>query len=195
MLFKCSLCSYETDKYYNLKRHQTSIHIENNDDVEYIYLLQEREFVKTNENIYKIGKTKQKNLKRIGNYPNGTILVFQIKCIDCDMNEKIILNKFKEHFIHNKDIGLEYFTGDENKMIDIIYNIVKVNNKAEIEDSLECIKCNKILSSKNYLQKHLIICKGVSNSLECHFCHKIFSSTSSKSHHLKICKNNTMDLS
>jgi len=36
------------------------------------------------------------------------------------MNEKIILNKFKEHFIHNKDIGLEYFTGDENEMIDII---------------------------------------------------------------------------
>jgi len=30
---------------------------------EYIYLLQTREFIKTNENIYKIGKTKQENLK------------------------------------------------------------------------------------------------------------------------------------
>lgn len=31
---------------------------------QYIYLLQEREFIKTNENIYKIGKTKQENCKR-----------------------------------------------------------------------------------------------------------------------------------
>jgi len=31
----------------------------------YIYLLQEREFIKTKENIYKLGKTKQENLKRI----------------------------------------------------------------------------------------------------------------------------------
>ena len=31
--------------------------------INYIYLLQEREFLKTNENIYKIGKTMQENLK------------------------------------------------------------------------------------------------------------------------------------
>ena len=42
---------------------------------EYIYLLQEREFIKTLENIYKIGKSKQENLKRIQNYPNGTELI------------------------------------------------------------------------------------------------------------------------
>jgi len=41
----------------------------------YIYLLQEREFIKTKENIYKLGKSKQENLKRIQNYPNGTILI------------------------------------------------------------------------------------------------------------------------
>lgn len=32
---------------------------------QYIYLLQEREFIKTKENIYKIGKTKQVNNNRI----------------------------------------------------------------------------------------------------------------------------------
>jgi hypothetical protein len=50
------------------------------------------------------------------------------------------------------------------------------------------IKCNKFLSSKRNLEKHLLICKGVSNPLECHLCHKILANSSSKSRHLKNCK-------
>jgi hypothetical protein len=52
----------------------------------------------------------------------------------------------------------------------------------------KCIKCNKILSSKQNLKKHLLICNGVSNPLECHLCHKIYYDSSSKSRHLKLCK-------
>jgi hypothetical protein len=33
-------------------------------EVEYIYLLQEREFIKTNEPIYKVGRTKAEHNKR-----------------------------------------------------------------------------------------------------------------------------------
>ncbi len=58
----------------------------------------------------------------------------------------------------------------------------------------KCNKCLKIFSSKNYLKKHQIICKGISNSLECHICHKIFSCYASKSKHLKICKNKSQQL-
>lgn len=61
---------------------------------EYIYLLQEREFIKTNENIYKIGKSKQSNLKRILNYPNGTILICQHMCNDCNKLEKELIKLF-----------------------------------------------------------------------------------------------------
>ena len=32
---------------------------------QYVYLIQEREFIKTSENIFKIGKSKQENNKRI----------------------------------------------------------------------------------------------------------------------------------
>ena len=42
---------------------------------EFIYLIKEREFIKTKEPIYKIGKTKQENLQRIKSYPNGSILL------------------------------------------------------------------------------------------------------------------------
>ena len=52
----------------------------------------------------------------------------------------------------------------------------------------QCYKCNIILSSKQYLAKHLLICKGLSNSLECHLYNKILSDSSAKCKHLKICK-------
>jgi hypothetical protein len=63
-----------------------------------------------------------------------------------------------------------------------------------LNDDNKCNKCNKILSSKYYLQKHLLICKGVSNPLECHICHKIYSCYASKSNHLKICKEKSQQL-
>ena len=44
-------------------------------DTGYIYLLIEREFIKTNENIYKIGYTKQPNGKRFKD-PSSKILIF-----------------------------------------------------------------------------------------------------------------------
>jgi len=76
----------------------------------YIYLLQEREFIKTNENIFKIGKTKQENLKRLGSYPIGSQLLFQMICYDCDTIVKQLLLIFNEKYISQRDIGYEYFT-------------------------------------------------------------------------------------
>ena len=47
---------------------------------QYIYLLQEREFRKTKEKIYKLGKTKQQHTKRFAQYPKDSILLNQIVC-------------------------------------------------------------------------------------------------------------------
>ena len=79
---------------------------------EYIYLIQEREFIKTNEPIYKIGKTKQENLKRICTYPNGSRLIIQTICSDCDKAETDLIRLFKSKYLLQKDIGNEYFRGD-----------------------------------------------------------------------------------
>lgn len=91
----------------------------------YVYLLQEREFIKTNENIYKIGRSEKENNKRFNQYPNGSILLFQIICINCVKMESEIIKKFKEKFIQRKDIGREYFEGDYKTMINFIYRMVK----------------------------------------------------------------------
>lgn len=95
---------------------------------EYIYLLQEREFIKTNEPIFKIGKTKQLNNKRFCKYPNGSILLFQMICNNCDILEKQIIELFKEKYIIKKDLGHEYFEGCYVSMIENIYMMIKDEN-------------------------------------------------------------------
>jgi hypothetical protein len=170
--YKCSKCSFQSNKRIDIYNHINLVHrenirIKNNDENnEYIYLLQEREFIKTKEPIYKIGKTKQENLKRIKSYPNGSKLLFYNDCIDCDNIEKVILNKFKEHFIHKREIGNEYFMGDYMLMKNIIFDITSnsnyecIKNNEDIEDNEgiesnesneenRCIKCNKKYKTKN----------------------------------------------
>lgn len=93
--------------------------------VQYVYLLQEREFIKTQEQIYKLGKTRQPNNERLKQYPKQSVLLFQMVCKDCDMKEKEILRVFKQKFIHRKDIGQEYFEGVATEMIDEIYRVVR----------------------------------------------------------------------
>lgn len=133
-----------------------------NKNKEFIYLLQEREFINNNELIYKIGKTKQKKLKRVKSYSNGSELLFYISCNNCDEIEKIILNKFKNTFIHKKDIGNEYFMGDYKIMIDIIYNIIKIsNNNENNKDNI----CNKFYKTKKYLIIHQSKCNGLLSQL------------------------------
>ena len=97
-----------------------------------IYLLQEREFINSNENIYKIGRTKQANIQRFNQYPKGSKLLLHIVCDDCDILETELIRDFKNKYIHRKDIGNEYFEGDYKEMIKDIYN--KITNCENIED-------------------------------------------------------------
>jgi hypothetical protein len=65
---------------------------------EYIYLLQEREFIKTNENIYKIGKTKQEHNNRLKGYPKGSVLLLQTICNNCDTMETYLVKIFNNKY-------------------------------------------------------------------------------------------------
>jgi hypothetical protein len=92
--------------------------------IQYIYILQEREFIKTGEPIYKIGKTRQVSLGRFSQYPNGSVLYFQLIVPDCDKLEKMIIRNFKIKYIQRTDIGREYFQGDVFEMMECIYQEV-----------------------------------------------------------------------
>lgn len=94
----------------------------------YIYLLQEREFIKTKENIYKVGMTKKENFTRFHQYPKGSVLLFQMICNNCQEMEKQVLKMFREKFVPKSEIGNEYFQGNYTDMIDVIYFVIKHEN-------------------------------------------------------------------
>jgi hypothetical protein len=97
--------------------------------MEYIYLIKEREFIKTEEEIYKIGRSSQYNAKRINQYPNGSIILLIIFCGNSGEIEKCLIIEFKKLFKQRRDIGLEYFEGCFLKMRDVITeNVKKLDN-------------------------------------------------------------------
>jgi len=129
---------------------------------EYIYLLHPQEFI--NNNIYKIGKTKQENLKRFGNYPKGSVLLYQTVCVNCDITEKEILKLFKTKY--NLMKGYEYFQGDYNEMINDIYqltnNDIKNNNQMNIKNNKNNHEIKKIkITDKNNKEGYLLTSDGI----------------------------------
>lgn len=97
--------------------------------LEYVYLLQEREFIKTGENIFKIGKTKRSNITRFEEYPKDSHLYLHLSCSDCDKLEKEMIKTFKKKFKYRKDIGNEYFQGNVEEMLNTILELrMKANN-------------------------------------------------------------------
>jgi len=97
----------------------------NQDEEHYIYLLHIREFIRTHENVYKIGKTTQPKGKRLSQYPKGSIVLCIIICKNCHKLEKEIIKLFKGKYVFRKDYGSEYFQGDYVSMVTDIVNFIK----------------------------------------------------------------------
>ncbi len=95
----------------------------------YIYLLREREFLQSHQNIYKIGKTNRPILVRLWQYPKGSEIIFLKRVFDCSIVEAKILEIFCKCFTQRQDIGKEYFEGDPNDMMDKIQGIIYMLNK------------------------------------------------------------------
>jgi hypothetical protein len=121
----------------NEKKIETKNNTHNNMKIitfQYIYLIYLREFINSKQNIYKIGKTKQINHKRFSQYPKGSIILYQITCINCDKAEKDLISLFKSNYEHCKNIGNEYFKGNYRIMINDI-NTYIFNSEADINNS------------------------------------------------------------
>jgi hypothetical protein len=90
---------------------------------EYVYLLQEREFL--NSKVYKIGKTKRPINQRMVEYPKGSVPIICIKVSNCDDCEKELIAEFKRFFKHRKDIGNETFEGEEDDFVNMFLQIAQ----------------------------------------------------------------------
>lgn len=112
--------------------------------MQYVYLIRLREFINTNEPLYKIGRTTQEPGKRMASYPKDSEVILFVKVNDCQVIENLIKERFTKKFNHETDKGSEYFSGDVYLMMDEIITIVKYHNddKPEVPD-IKPVKVSK----------------------------------------------------
>ncbi len=84
------------------------------ESLNFIYILKEREFIKSKEHIFKLGYTTKGILARSNGYPKGSKIYVTLPVVGNPELE--IIKRFKELFIHRNDIGNEYFEGSFEKM-------------------------------------------------------------------------------
>lgn len=178
---------------------------------QYIYLLQEREFVNASENVFKIGKSKQINVKRIKQYPKGSILLVQVACSNCDAMEKDLIRIFKKKYTHRSDIGAEYFEGDQADMSRVIYQkvfeympeFIADEQNYEIDDNSSEDEENSKINTKHHTinDSTLSEVEKLKESIRkktrfvCDLCDKCFKSQKGLEYHTehKACKETPYD--
>ena len=117
----------------------------------YIYLIREREFVNTHQNIFKIGRTDAYDVRsRLKSYPSESEVIFFIKVDFSKEVEKRLLKQFDLYFENKSIIGREYYYGEHEKMISLILQDSSlVHLKSEDINTINRYKFFRIL--KNYL--------------------------------------------
>jgi hypothetical protein len=107
-----------------------------------LYLIQEREFIKMKEDVYKFGRTENIS-QRITQYPKGSKLLFAIKITDEKLAENELLKKLSIEFKSRPDIGREYFQGDYKSMMRTIFEYVMFKKDDAITENETDIKKEK----------------------------------------------------
>lgn len=96
----------------------------------YIYLIMMA------DGVYKVGRTQQDygtHLKRLKSYPPDSQIVYVSKVQgDVVSIEGEIIGMFRSEFVKHIR-GNEYFTGDENRMVDIIHGVTTVKPATRLE--------------------------------------------------------------
>jgi hypothetical protein len=92
-----------------------------------IYLIHEREFVRLEEDVFKLGTSK--NLQnRVKNYPKNSLVILQMECECRNAIEKDLLKIFREKF-GSTIYGREYFRGNKKEMVKIITEYINEYQK------------------------------------------------------------------
>jgi len=109
----------------------------------FIYLIKEREFVKSCEQVYKIGKTAQTAGKRFSGYPKDSIIEIYLHVTDHNKCESDLIRIFDGLFKKRTDIGTEYYEGNRILMLNEIIKCISpleenetpiINNQVAIDN-------------------------------------------------------------
>ena len=90
----------------------------------HLYCLIEREFIKSGEKIYKVGKSVHLS-QRMNSYPKGSVIISIFKVNDCHMTEKLLLKRLDQElsFRNAREIGREYYEADLTSLLKIFIEV------------------------------------------------------------------------
>jgi len=91
-------------------------------EMEYVYLIREREFRRLGENVLKIGKSRQLNCQRKNQYPKFSELYGIVSVSSGNDVETKLKREFKKNF-RQREYGHEYFEGDLKSMVKLFLEI------------------------------------------------------------------------
>lgn len=132
--------------------------------MEHIYLIHEREFITTNKNIYKIGRST--NIKnRMMNYPKGSDILLILHVSNCTLIENLIKKEFNNKYILRKEYGLEYFEGNKDDMIIDIFTINSNYMSLCNIKNVKSLPSNTIPNAQCNIQPNIIPNNTSSNTL------------------------------
>jgi len=99
----------------------------------YVYLLQLREFVRNNENVFKLGKTTQLPNTRLRGYPKQSRVILFIEVEDCHTTEATLKKEFDERYTHEARYGREYYSGELLQMKETFKRVTQESDEAEVQ--------------------------------------------------------------
>jgi hypothetical protein len=104
----------------------------------YIYFVIEREFLKSQENVIKLGRTKNLE-RRMKQYPKGSAMLAAAFVTDAKEAEGALQCAFRAAFTRRKDIGNEYYEGHPHTMLMVFHNVASkyMPHSANAVDTLD----------------------------------------------------------
>lgn len=109
-----------------------------------IYIIQEREFVNSGENVFKYGRTDQLMSHRIKGYSKGTEIILTHKCANNNkFDESALGTLLKSTFKSREDIGKEYIEGSREEISRVFMEFCLEN--MEQKPNSDVIQCWKTI--------------------------------------------------
>jgi hypothetical protein len=102
----------------------------------HIYLVQLREFINKNEQVYKIGRSRHL-CDRFREYPKGSQLLLAMYTTNDVIHLKELKKKFATKFMCRPDLGQGYFEGSSSGMTHTIQEYLCEKDSEEYEDGNE----------------------------------------------------------
>lgn len=145
----------------------------------YVYLVQTREFIRFNEQTYKIGRTEREPQKRLSGYPKGSRMILFMEVNNCRLLETQLKISFKKKFKQMKEYGMEYFNGNLEDMISEFQDVVENDKSSSITNAIRTVNVIENNESCEGLKQYDTNKKYRSIKPEinrtCQFCDYIFS--------------------